>query len=202
MTTLVLATKNANKVRELSQILSGKFDATVQAYDGPEVPEDGTTFAENALIKARNAARVTGLPAIADDSGIAVDILGGSPGIFSARWAGPQRSDQDNTDLLIWQLTDVHEEHRKASFVCAAAFVLPEDVSARDGGPSERVVVAHWTGRVLTAPSGEGGFGYDPIFGPDGFVGSAAEMSAAEKNRSSHRFLAFSELTDHIVAAL
>jgi XTP/dITP diphosphohydrolase len=187
VTRVVLATHNQHKVEELRRILEPQLPGLeVLAYDGPEPVENGTTFAENALIKARAAARHTGLPAIADDSGIAVDILGGSPGIFSARWAGPGKDAGDNLRLLLWQLNDVDDEHRAAHFTCVAAVALP------DG--REHTVTGEWPGRILRQPAGEGGFGYDPIFQPDDTAVSAAELTADEKNRLSHRARAFNQL--------
>ena len=184
---VVLATHNQHKVEELRRILELKLpDVKVLAYDGPEPVENGTTFEENALIKARAAAAHTGLPAIADDSGICVDVLGGSPGIFSARWAGPGNDPGKNLRLLIWQLSDMAVEHRGAHFTCVAALALP------DG--TERFVTGEWLGRVLSEPAGEGGFGYDPIFLPDGHAVSAAELTADVKNGASHRALAFDQL--------
>ncbi|WP_150308339.1 RdgB/HAM1 family non-canonical purine NTP pyrophosphatase [Planctomonas psychrotolerans] len=188
MTRLVLATHNPHKVEELRRILGGRLgDAELVGYDGPEPAETGTTFAENALIKARAAAAHTGMTAIADDSGIGVRVMGGAPGIFSARWSGPGREATDNLALLLWQLTDIPAEHRAASFTCAAAFVDPAD-------GYEHVETAEWTGRILAEPSGAGGFGYDPIFAPDGVPGSAADLTTEEKDRLSHRAMAFDRL--------
>jgi XTP/dITP diphosphohydrolase len=184
---VVLATHNQHKVGELRRILEPRLPAVdVIAYDGPEPVEDGVSFAENALIKARAAAAHSGLPAIADDSGICVDILGGSPGIFSARWAGPARDAEENLRLLLWQLSDVPEDHRRAHFTCVAALAFP------DG--RERYVTGIWPGRILRDAVGGGGFGYDPIFQPEGYAISAAELSGEEKNRVSHRGLAFDQL--------
>lgn len=184
---IVLATHNQHKVEELRRILAPQLPgAEVLGYDGPEPVENGATFAENALIKARAAAAHTGLPAIADDSGICVDVLGGSPGIFSARWAGAAKDSGENLRLLLWQLSDMAEEHRRAHFTCVAALALP------DG--TERYVTGEWPGRVLTEPAGDGGFGYDPIFLPDGAAVSSAELSSDEKNRISHRARAFDQL--------
>ena len=181
---VVLATHNAHKVEELRRILAPLLPGLeVIAYDGPEPVEDGATFTENALIKARAAALHTGLPAIADDSGICVDVLGGSPGIFSARWAGPARDSEENLRLLLWQISDMADEHRAGNFTCVAALAMP------DG--TERAVTGEWPGRILRAPAGEGGFGYDPIFQPDGHDVSAAELPAEVKNAQSHRALAF-----------
>ena len=134
MTTVVLATHNAHKVQELSRILGPQLGGIeLVAYDGPEPVEDGLTFAANALIKARAAAAHTGLPALADDSGICVDVLGGSPGIFSARWGGPARDSDANLELLLWQLSDVADGHRQAQFACAAARAsAPEKAMSND----------------------------------------------------------------------
>ncbi len=192
---VVLATHNPHKVEELRRILAPRLPGIeVLAYDGPEPVEDGTSFVENALIKARAAAAHTGLPAIADDSGICVDVLGGSPGIFSARWAGPARDAEANLRLLLWQLADVPEDHRGAHFACVAALALP------DG--TERHVTGEWPGQILPEPSGEQGFGYDPIFLPDGYAISAAELTPNVKNEQSHRARAFEQLVPVIRALL
>ena len=190
---VVLASHNAHKLTELTRIVGPLVPGLeLVGYDGPEPRETGTSFAENALLKARAAALHTGLPAIADDSGISVDILGGSPGIFSARWGGPARSDQANLELLLWQLSDIAEPHRAASFMCAAALVTPAG--------DETVFVEQWPGSILGSPSGGGGFGYDPIFRPDGETRSAAEMTAAEKDAVSHRTRAFTALAPSLAA--
>lgn len=184
---VVLATHNTHKVEELRRILAPMLpDLEVLAYDGPEPVENGATFTENALIKARAAAAHTGLPAIADDSGICVDVLGGAPGIFSARWSGPARDSEENLRLLLWQLGDMADEHRAAHFTCVAALALPDGV--------ERAVTGEWPGRILREPAGAGGFGYDPIFQPDGSAVSAAELPAEVKNAQSHRAIAFAAL--------
>ena len=196
MTTVVLASHNAHKLEELRRILGPLIPGVeLIGYDGPEPVESGVTFEENAFIKARAAAAHTGLPAIADDSGIAVDVLGGSPGIFSARWGGPARDDRANLELLLWQLTDVADEHRDGGFVCAAALALPGD--SRVGDICELGV---WPGRVLREPAGEHGFGYDPIFQPEGETRSAAELTGAEKDALSHRTRAFTALAPAIRA--
>ena len=196
MTTVVLASHNAHKLEELRRIIGPLIPGIeLIGYDGPEPVENGLSFEENAFIKARAAAARTGLPAIADDSGIAVDVLGGSPGIFSARWGGPARDDRANVELLLWQLTDVADEHRDAGFVCAAALALPGD--SREGDVCELGV---WPGRVLRQPAGEQGFGYDPIFQPEGESRSAAELTAAEKDSVSHRTRAFTALAPAIRA--
>jgi XTP/dITP diphosphohydrolase len=186
---LVLATHNAHKVEELRRILGGRLEGIeLLGYDGPEPVEDGDTFEANALIKARAAAEHTGLPAIADDSGISVAALGGAPGIHSARYAGT-RNDEDNLRLLLKNLEGVDD--RAASFVCAAALVLPPVDAAHD---FEHVEVGNWPGTVLLEPVGGGGFGYDPIFKPIGYSVSAAELNPDEKNAVSHRGLAFAAL--------
>ena len=188
---LVLATHNAHKVDELRRILGPSLDGIeLVAYDGPEPVEDGETFEANALIKARAAAAHTGLPAIADDSGIAVAALGGAPGIHSARYAGT-RSDDDNVTLLLANLAETAD--RTAAFMCAAAFV---------SGEAEFAVLAEWPGSVLHERAGAGGFGYDPVFRPNGLSVSSAELSADEKNSVSHRAMAFHRLMPLVREAL
>lgn len=190
---IVLASHNRKKLEELNRIIGPMLEGIgLVGYEGPEPVEDGTSFAENALIKARAAALHTGLPAIADDSGIAVDILGGSPGIFSARWGGPARDDRQNLELLQWQLSDVAHPHRGASFVCAAALVTPQGTELTELGV--------WPGVVLAEPRGENGFGYDPLFQPEGFERSSAELTPAEKDENSHRTRAFTLLVPHLNA--
>jgi XTP/dITP diphosphohydrolase len=188
---VVLATHNPHKVAEFQQIVSlTRPDLEIVAYDGPEPVEDGVTFAENALIKARAAAAHTGLAALADDSGICVDVLGGSPGVFSAYWAGQKKDAEANLELLLDQLRDIADPHRTAHFTSTIALVTP------DG--TERVVEGLWPGRLAHAASGEGGFGYDPIFLPDGQPAggerSVGEFTAEEKQSQSHRARAFEEL--------
>lgn len=193
MTTVVLASRNPHKLLEISRILDedlAEIGAELVNDDGPEPVEDGLSFEANALIKARDAAERTGRPAIADDSGIAVDALGGSPGIFSARWSGPERDASANVDLLLWQLHDVAESARGAMFVAAAALVVPDG----RGGFQEEVVRGEWPGTVLRERRGEHGFGYDPIFLPQGSDRSAAELSDEEKDAVSHRRRAFTAL--------
>ncbi|RKN39764.1 RdgB/HAM1 family non-canonical purine NTP pyrophosphatase [Streptomyces hoynatensis] len=191
MQRLVLATRNAHKVTELRAILAESGLAAelvgAEAVPGaPEVRETGVTFAENALLKAHALARFSGLPAIADDSGLCVDVLGGAPGIFSARWAGRHGDDAANLHLLLGQLADVPAEHRGAHFACAAALALP------DG--TERVAEGRLEGTLRYAPAGAGGFGYDPILQPEGETRTCAELSPAEKNAISHRGRAFRAL--------
>ena len=206
---LVLATHNRHKIGELRAILAPVVpglapDAVVGAGDvgGPEPREDGVTFAANALIKARALAAHTGLPAVADDSGLAVDVLGGAPGIFSARWAGRHGDDAANLDLLLRQLADVPPEHRGARFVCAAALVTPDGV--------EHVETGELPGVLATAPRGAGGFGYDPVLVPSdqparaagGPALTCAELTPEEKNAISHRGVAFRALAPRIAAVL
>lgn len=188
---LVLATRNAGKVTELRAILgeAGVAAALLGADafpDVPEVPETGVTFAANALLKAHALAQATGLPAVADDSGLCVDVLGGAPGIFSARWAGRHGDDAANLALLLAQLSDVAPEHRAAHFACAAALALP------DG--TERVAEGRLEGTLRYEPAGSGGFGYDPILQPLGDDRTCAELTPAEKNAISHRGKAFRAL--------
>jgi XTP/dITP diphosphohydrolase len=204
---LVLATHNKGKLKELRELLRGQvpgLDVDTQVVDAaaagaPDVKETGVTFAENSLLKARAVAGATGLVAIADDSGLAVDVLGGAPGIFSARWAGKHGDDEANLQLLLAQLADVPDAHRGAAFVCAAALAVP----ALDGGDGHEVVeYGQLEGTLLRAPRGAGGFGYDPILLPRGLDRSCAELSSEEKNAISHRGQAFRALLPAIIAAL
>jgi XTP/dITP diphosphohydrolase len=183
---VLLASRNANKLAELQRILDAALGAhrielvgldRVPQY--PELPETGLTFGENALIKAREGVRRTGLPTVADDSGLAVDALGGMPGVFSARWSGRHGDDRANLELVLAQLGDVPDEHLTASFVCTVALVLP--------GGREHLVDGRQTGRLLRAPRGQGGFGYDPVFLGDGQTRTNAELSPREKDAVSHR---------------
>ena len=192
---LVLATRNAHKVGELREILAdvlAELDLDIVGLadfpDVPDVIEDGVTFAKNALLKARAVAAATGLPALADDSGLAVDVLGGAPGIFSARWSGRHGDDRANLELLLAQLSDVRDEHRGAGFVCAAAIALPDGRT--------RVEEGHFRGTLTREPRGSNGFGYDPILLVDGDTRTSAELSPAEKNAVSHRGTAFRALSD------
>jgi XTP/dITP diphosphohydrolase len=189
---VVVATHNLHKLEELRCILGNALEGIeVESYSGEEPVENGTSFAENGLIKARAAAIHTGLPAIADDSGLCVDVMGGSPGIFSARWSGPARDSAENVQLLLWQLSDVPDEHRTAHFACAAVLVAPNMAV-------EVVSEGTWSGRVGRLPIGERGFGYDPIFHAEGFTVSAAQMRVDEKNAISHRAQAFAGLIPHL----
>jgi XTP/dITP diphosphohydrolase len=198
----VLATRNAHKVVELRRILGDAgLDVElvgVDAYpDAPEVPETGDTFEANALLKARAVSRATGELAVADDSGICVDVLNGMPGVLSARWSGDLCGDGDrdavNLRLLLGQIADVPDARRGASFECAAVAVFP------DG--DELVAHGRIKGTLTRAPRGTGGFGYDPIFLPTGSDRTTAEMSAAEKDAISHRGRAFRALARLLVSA-
>ena len=186
MRKLLLATANTKKLAELQRILDtslGSSRITLVGLgdfeDYPDVPESGLTFGENALIKAREGARRTGLPTVADDSGLAVDALNGMPGVFSARWAGRHGDDDANLDLVLAQISDVPDEHRGAAFVCAAALVLPNG--------REHLVEGRQPGRIIRVRRGSGGFGYDPVFVGDGQDRTNAELSAEEKDAISHR---------------
>jgi XTP/dITP diphosphohydrolase len=190
---VLLATRNAGKLAELRRMLADGPVEVVGLADVPEfpdAPETGATFAENALAKARDAANATGLPSVADDSGLAVDALNGMPGVLSARWSGRHGDDVANLELLLGQLTDVPDERRGAAFVCAAALVVP--------GGLETVLHGEWTGRIVREPRGSGGFGYDPIFVPDGEQRTSAELSPEEKDAASHRGLAMRALLPHL----
>jgi XTP/dITP diphosphohydrolase len=198
-TKLLLATRNAGKLAELQRLLETAVPG-VQVVglrdvgDYPEAPETGATFAENALMKAREAVRYTGLPAVADDSGLTVDALNGMPGVLSARWSGRHGDDDGNTQLLLGQLADVPDERRGAAFVCAAAFV------AADG--TEHVLERHWRGAVIRERRGINGFGYDPVFVPQGLEVTSAELAPEEKDARSHRGQAFAALVPVIASAL
>lgn len=195
---LVLATRNAHKVDELRRILvDARLDVDLVGVDAfpdvPEVPETGTTFAENALLKAHAVAAATGLPSVADDSGLCVDVLGGMPGVFSARWSGGHGDDRANLELVLAQLEDVPDDRRSAHFACAAALALPDGI--------ERVVEGRLSGALVRAPRGTNGFGYDPVFVPEGHTRTTAEMTPPEKDAISHRGRAFRSLAP-VVAAL
>jgi ribonuclease PH len=200
--TVVLATRNAAKLRELARILGAEDPGGTQVklvdldeFPGaPDVPETGATFEENALLKARAIASYTGLPAVADDSGLCVDALSGMPGVLSARWAGGHGDDKANLELVLAQVADVPDPRLGAQFVCAAALVVP------DAGAREWVVTGRVEGRLIRSPRGSGGFGYDPIFLPDGFEQTTAEMTAEAKDAISHRGRAFRALTPFITA--
>jgi len=188
----VLASHNAHKVAEFDQILASALTGvSVSGYDGPEPVESGITFVENAFIKARAAAEFTGLPALADDSGLCVDVLSGMPGIFSARWSGEGATAERNVTLLLAQMSDVSDAYRAAQFRCVIAVVIP----ATDDEPErEFSVEGVWPGRIARQPQGAGGFGYDPVFVPEGYEVSAAELDPAVKNALSHRARAIAEV--------
>lgn len=183
--TVLVASRNAKKLRELRRVLadSGIADLAVVGLDEvpsfPETPETGATFEANALVKARDGAAATGLPCVADDSGIEVDALNGMPGVLSARWSGSHGNDEANTSLLLGQLADVPDDRRGARFVSACALAVP--------GGTESVVRGEWPGTIARAPRGDGGFGYDPVFVPEAGDRTAAELSPAEKDAESHR---------------
>jgi XTP/dITP diphosphohydrolase len=192
---VVLATSNAGKMREIQVLLGPAWSVLLQSDCGVvSVEETGDTFVENALIKARHAARLTGLPAIADDSGIEVDALGGAPGVRSARFAGPAASDQENVALLLAKLVDVPDARRAARFRCAMVYVS----SAED--PHPEIGEGVWEGRITRVPRGRDGFGYDPVFEDQADNRTAAELTADEKNRRSHRAKAWQALREKLNA--
>ncbi|CRK52806.1 dITP/XTP pyrophosphatase [Rhodococcus sp. RD6.2] len=193
----VLATHNATKVAEYRYIAGLVLPGwTPVAYDGPEPVEDGLGFRDNALIKARVAAAHSGLPALADDSGLCVDVLGGAPGVFSAYWAGHRKDPVANRNLLLDQLSDVADPYRTARFTSALALVTP------DG--AEHVAEDHWSGRLSRGPAGDDGYPYDSIFVPDGqrpgHETTVAEWGAEERYRNSHRARAFTALVPALEA--
>jgi XTP/dITP diphosphohydrolase len=194
---VVLATRNEHKIEELRRILA-PYDVELVGLDAvgdvPEVAETGATFAANALLKAHAAARATGLVAVADDSGLEVEALNGMPGVLSARWSGRHGDDVANLELVLAQVADVPDERRQAAFVCAAAVATPTG--------EEAVVHGRWTGMLARAPRGHNGFGYDPIFVPDGDTRTSAELSADEKDAASHRGRAFRALVNELVPLL
>ena len=186
---IVMGSGNAGKLREIAKIL-GELNLTVVAqaeFGVSEVEEIGSTFVENALIKARHAANATGLPAIADDSGLAVDVLNGRPGVYSARYSGPDASDEQNVDRLLDELSGVPHEQRGAAFHCVACFVTPDD-------PDSIIAEGEWRGLILDERRGDGGFGYDPIFYDAELGCSSAQLSAEQKNARSHRGKALRKL--------
>lgn len=189
-----MATRNRKKLVELERILAEHSDVELLGLDDvaeyPQAPETALTFAGNAVAKARDAVKYTGLACVADDSGIAVDALNGMPGVFSARWAGAHGDDTANLELLLGQLGDVLDGQRGAAFVCAAALVRP------DG--TEVVVHGEMRGRIIREPLGDNGFGYDPIFVPDGFDVTSAQMSSVDKDAISHRGKAFRLLAEQL----
>ncbi|GDX16615.1 non-canonical purine NTP pyrophosphatase [Actinomycetes bacterium] len=198
--TLVLATRNQGKIREFRRILDAISNGAINLVGleefahTTEVEETGSTFKENALLKARSICAETGLPAIADDSGLCVDALDGAPGIYSARYAGVHGDDLGNNAKLLRELANVPEDKRSAHFTCAAALVLP------DG--REHVTEEIFEGSILFAPIGDQGFGYDPLFRPDGLAISSAQMSAEEKDLISHRGKSLRAIAPHVISLL
>jgi XTP/dITP diphosphohydrolase len=206
MTTLLLATRNAGKLAELQRLLQSAVPGVevvglrdVEEY--PEAPETGATFAENALLKAREAVRYTGLPAVADDSGLTVDALNGMPGVLSARWAGTTgdgaAKDRANNELLLAQLADVPDERRTARFRCSVVFLNPTP-----GGVEEHAVEGEMAGRVIREMRGSGGFGYDVLFCAEGHEATTAELPADEKDAISHRGRALRKVAPVVAEAL
>jgi len=195
---ILLATRNPKKLDELRRILAPRVSVDVLGLEDvvryEEVPESGATFAENALLKASEAVKYTGMIAVADDSGLAVDALNGMPGVLSARWAGTARSDEANVELVLQQLADTPDERLGAEFVCAAALVTPDGTSVvREG---------RMRGRLIRERRGINGFGYDPIFVADGYDVTTAEMPSADKDEISHRGRALQALLPYLVEAL
>jgi XTP/dITP diphosphohydrolase len=197
---LLLATRNKGKIQEFHRILDAIAPGQIDLLgldNFPElhdVVEDGKTFQENALKKAREMALATGIPAIADDSGLCIDVLNGDPGIFSARWAGTHGDDIANNSKVLAQLNDVPDEKRSAHFTCVAALYLPDGRSHCEE--------ARFYGWILRAPIGEHGFGYDPIFRPEGYDISSAQMSSAEKDAISHRGKSLRAIAPHVINLL
>jgi XTP/dITP diphosphohydrolase len=194
---VVVATRNPGKVAELRRILE-PYDVDLVDLgafpDAPDVAETGDSFAANALLKAHAVAEATGLVAVADDSGLAVDALNGMPGIFSARWSGRHGDDEANLQLVLAQLSDIPDDRRGAAFICAAAAAVP--------GGGELVVEGRMSGSLIRAPRGSNGFGYDPVFVPVDDDRTTAEMSAADKDAISHRGRAFRALAPRLAELL
>jgi XTP/dITP diphosphohydrolase len=204
---VLLATRNPGKLAELRRMLADDSELSgvevlglADVPEFPDAPETGATFAENALAKARDAVAATGLPAVADDSGLAVDALNGMPGVLSARWSGRHGDDEGNLRLLLGQLTDVPDERRGGAFVCAAALVVPDGAGVEGKTAREIVVHGEWRGRIVRESRGTNGFGYDPIFVPDGEERTSAELRPEEKDAESHRGRAMRALLPHLRA--
>jgi XTP/dITP diphosphohydrolase len=189
---IVLASGNAGKVREINKLFAGcGIEVVPQSeLNVPEVPETGTTFVENAIIKARHAAQCTGLPAISDDSGIEVDALNARPGVYSARYAGEGASDLDNNNKMLSELKGISDAERTARYWCILTFMRHEN------DPVPIITQASWEGRILEAPRGDGGFGYDPIFYVPTHDCSGGELALEEKNKISHRALALQAMLE------
>lgn len=198
MTRLLLATRNAKKLVEMRRLFVGEGISGVDVIgldavpEYPEAPETGATFEENALAKARDAFEATGLPAVADDSGLEVGALNGMPGVLSARWAGGHGDDTANLELVLSQLRDVPDERMGAAFICSLAFVAP--------GKEDVVVRGVWPGHIVRKARGSNGFGYDPIFVPEGHTRTSAELESDEKDAISHRARALTLLLPHLHA--
>ena len=194
MKRVVLASGNKGKVREINEILTGlDIEVVPQTqFDVPEVDETGLTFVENAILKARNAAEHTGLPAIADDSGLEVDALKGAPGIYSARYAGPGASDRANLEKLLEEMSGIEDARRTARFQCLMVFMEHE------ADPTPLICQGSWEGRIAHEPQGESGFGYDPVFYLPDHDRTAAQLPAEEKNRLSHRGQALRALVNEL----
>lgn len=197
---LLLATRNQGKIVEFRRILDAIAPGEIELVgldqfpDLHDVDETGSTFEENALLKAREMSEATGLPAIADDSGLCVDALNGDPGIFSARWAGEHGNDRANLEKVLHQLKDIPDSKRTGYFICVAALYLPDGRTHVEEG--------RFLGTVLHSPVGENGFGYDPIFQPEGLSISSAQMSSEEKDAASHRGKALRAIAPHVLKAL
>jgi XTP/dITP diphosphohydrolase len=197
---LLLATRNNGKIVEFRRILDALAPGEIELVGLDQFPElhdvdeTGSTFEENALLKAREMSEATGLPAIADDSGLCIDALNGDPGIFSARWAGGHGDDKANIEKVLAQLRDVPDENRTAYFICVAALYLPDGRTHCEEG--------RFYGRILHSPVGENGFGYDPIFQPEGLSISSAQLSSEEKDAMSHRGKSLRAIAPHVMKAL
>lgn len=197
---LLLATRNQGKIVEFRRILDAIAPGSIELVGLDQFPElhdveeTGSTFEENALLKAHEMSEATGLPAIADDSGLCIDALNGDPGIFSARWAGGHGDDKANIEKVLGQLKDVSDEKRTAYFICVAALYLPDGRTHCEEG--------RFYGSILHSPVGENGFGYDPIFQPEGLTISSAQMSSEEKDAMSHRGKALRAIAPHVMKAL
>lgn len=191
---LVLASGNKGKLKEFGEILS-PLNIRLHAqseFDVSSIPETGLTFVENAILKARHAAKITGLPALADDSGLVVDALNGAPGIYSARYAGVDASDKDNVQKLLNDLADVKQEQRDAYFFCTLVLLRHAD------DPTPLIAQGRWHGTIATVPKGDGGFGYDPVFYLSNLKCTAAELERAQKNQISHRGKAVADLLNQL----
>ena len=193
MKKLVVATRNRGKIKEIQALIEGLVETVICSADVqgfPDTVEDGSTFEENAIKKAREASLFTGLPALADDSGLIVNVLYGRPGVYSARFAGEGAGDEANNARLLEELSEIEAVARQAAFICVLAFVTPDGI--------ERTFTGRVGGRILDLPRGDGGFGYDPLFLVDGFDRTMAEVGLDEKNDISHRGLAFKQFRDYL----